>query len=399
MKHHILVGSLSVLPFLALSTQSMAQSDEFTVKLGGRLHIEYTAADLDNLDVTLDASEVRRARLKASGNVNSETKYKFELNHTSGGGIDLEDGYIQYTLPGSFVSGAKWKVKLGHFKTQNSIEEDASSNSNHLIERAAFTDAFDLNRRVGVELEATGDNYLFEVGAFTNNANSDAGLSEGNAFSARGVFNPIKTDQNIVHLGASWRYRDVGGLEDDGEEALLRFRQRPFTHVTGDRITETDRFAQSDNFYGFELAAVHDKKLWAYAEYAILDANGGLADDGTTFDDASFDAFSAEIGYIFGGQQGYKNGKLTRTKVDRALGEGGWGAFSIAARYDTLDLSEAPAGFNGALNGGTLDTFAVGANWWMSNYTRLAISYFNLDAENGSSESGQGIVTRLQLDF
>ena len=151
--------------------------------------------------------------------------------------------------------------------------------------------------------------------------------------------------------------------------------------------------------YGFELAAVHDKKLWAYAEYAILDANGGLADDGTTFDDASFDAFSAEIGYIFGGQQGYKNGKLTRTKVDRALGEGGWGAFSIAARYDTLDLSEAPAGFNGALNGGTLDTFAVGANWWMSNYTRLAISYFNLDAENGSSESGQGIVTRLQLDF
>ena len=395
----LLKASLCACLSLGASEFALAQADDFTVKLGGRLHIEYTAADFDDPDGSIDATEIRRARLKASGNINSATKYKLELNHTTGGDIDVEDAYVQWSLPGTFVGDSKWKLKVGHFKTQNSFEEDASSNTNHIIERAAFTDAFELNRRAGVELATSGDNYVFKVGAFTNNANADAGLDEGRAFSARGVYNPIKTDKNIVHLGASWRYRDVGDLEDDGEDALLRFRQRPFTHVTGDRIVQSDRFAESDHFYGLEFAAIHNKKFWGYAEYAVLDANGGLADDGTEFDDASFDAFSAEIGYIFGGQQGYKGGKLSRTKVDKAVGEGGWGALSIAARYDTLDLSEAPADITGTLNAGEVDTFAVGVNWWTSNYSRIALSYFDIDAENGRNQSARGIVTRLQLDF
>ena len=131
-----------------------------------------------------------------------------------------------------------------------------------------------------------------------------------------------------------------------------------------------------------------------------------MDDDGaivTQFEDATFDAFSAEIGYIIGGKQGYKGGKFSRTKVDNAVGEGGWGAFSVVARYDHLDLSEAPPEFDGTDNAGELDTFVVGANWWMTNYSRIAVNYFNVDADNNGlspfGDSGEGIVTRLQLDF
>ena len=407
MKHHILVGSLSVLPFLALSTQSMAQPDEFTVNVGGRLHIEYTAADFDNPDSSIDGTEVRRARIKASGNFNSDTKYKVEFNTSTGGSVDIEDAYVQYALPGSFVGGTKWKVKLGHFKTQNSLEEDASSNTNHTIERAAFTDAFGLNRRAGIELATGGDNFTFKVGAFTTNINSDNSLQEGRAYAARVTFTPINTDENLVHLGASWRYRDQPG------DSLADIDQGPFTAFPSGDIVQTADFSANDNFYGFELAAIHDKKLWAWGEYALLDVNaGGFADNGTAFEDATLPAFAAEVGYLFGGQQGYKGGKFTRTKVDNPVGDGGWGAFSVVARYDHLDLSDAPPEFDGTTSGGQLDTFVVGANWWMTNYSRIAINYFNVDADNdgaptfaaGASnpafgDSGQGIVTRLQLDF
>ncbi len=382
MKGNILMGAVGALSFFTVSSTSVAQSDEFTVKLGGRLHIEYTLADLDGPDATIDASEIRRARLKAHGNVNDNTKYKLELNHTSGGGIDVEDAYVQYKIPDS-----SWKVKIGHFKTQNSLEEFASSNTNHTIERAAFTDAWDLNRRIGVELATTGDNYVLQFGAFTTNANSDGGIDEGRAFAARGVYNPIKTKDTVAHIGASWRYREIGATEQP-----LRFRQRPLTHVTSERIIGDLRFGESDNFYGGEVAIIH-KGLWAYSEYAILDVNGSQRDPDQLFQDASFTAFSAEIGYIIGGEQPYKDGVFKRTKVDKPLGEGGYGAVSFVARYDTLDQND-----NGII-AGELDTYVAGVNWWMTNNTRLALNVFSLDAEDGTRERAQGLITRLQLDF
>ena len=157
--------------------------------------------------------------------------------------------------------------------------------------------------------------------------------------------------------------------------------------MTSERIIETPRFADSDNFYGGELAVIH-KGFWAYTEYAVTNANGSPGNP-----DATFDAFSAEVGYIIGGKQPYKDGVFKRTKVDKALGEGGYGAVSFVARYDTLDQND-----NGII-GGELDTIVLGVNWWMTNNTRLALNYFDLDAENGTREGGQGIVTRLQLDF
>jgi len=364
---------------------TLAQSDDFTVKVGGRLHIEYTAADFDDPDSSIDASEIRRARIKASGNFNNETKYKLEFNTASSGEVTIEDAYVQFAVPGTYIGDSKWKVKLGHFKTQNSLEEAASSNTNHTIERAAFTDAFGLDRRAGIELATSGDNYTFKVGAFTTNLNNDNSLQEGRAYAA-------------VHLGASWRYRD----EPSGD--LANIDQGPFTAQPSGDIIATDDFIANDNFYGFELAAIHDEKLWAYAEYAILDANGGLnTETNLDFDDATLNAFSAEIGYLIGGRQGYKGGQFSRTKVDNAVGEGGWGAFSVVARYDLLDLSEAPAGFADTPNAGELDTIVIGANWWMTNYSRISLNYFNVDADGtGQSDfgsSGQGIVTRLQLDF
>lgn len=375
MRNYLAASGLAGL-LLATSGTAFSQSDDFTVKLGGRLHIEYTLADLDGPDGTIDASEIRRARLKASGKANSKSKYKLEFNHTSGGGIDIEDAYIEYKFNDA------WKVKAGHFKTQNSLEEAASSNTLHTIERAAFTDSWELNRRVGVELENKGDNYIVQIGAFTTNANSDGGIDEGRAFAARGAYNPVKTDETIVHLGASWRYRETGGTEPD-----LRFRQRPFTHVTSERIIATPRFADSDNFYGFELATIH-KGFWAAAEYAILDVNGSTGNP-----DANFDAFSAEIGYIIGGKQPYKNGVFKRTKVDKELGAGGLGAVSFVARYDTLDQND-----NGII-GGELDTYVAGVNWWMTNHTRIAFNLFRTEAENGTRDNAEGLVTRLQLDF
>jgi phosphate-selective porin len=79
-------------------------------------------------------------------------------------------------------------------------------------------------------------------------------------------------------------------------------------------------------------------------------------------------------------------------KVDNPIGEGGMGAVSLVARYDTLDLED--SGYQGQL-----DTIILGADWLPTKNTRLRVNYFNAEAEGGYAESASGINARLGFDF
>ena len=131
-------------------------AQDATIQIGGRLMVDHTIANIGDDDI--NTSETRRARLFAKGNYGSNIKYKFEFNHTSNSGIELTDGLIEF-----HPDSKNYYVKLGHFKTTNSFEEEASSRFITTIERGAFTDAFELNRRVGVAIGTRGDLSLIHI--------------------------------------------------------------------------------------------------------------------------------------------------------------------------------------------------------------------------------------------
>jgi len=361
---------------MSMGLSDMAMASDITHKIGGRVQIDHTIADINTPDSDISDTEVRRARLNVSGKYGSNVKYKFEINKASGSSVNVEDAYVQF-LPAS----GKLKIKVGQFKTHNSLDEQTSSRFISTLERSAFTDAFSFDRRVGVSVGTSGKNYTFDIGAFTTNLEEDGGTEEGHAVAARGTYNPVKTDETLVHLGASWRYREKGKTSSE-----LRYRQRPYTHVAPSRIINTGRFAESDNFIGGEAAVIHNN-LWASGEYALLDAKGA-----GTNPDGDFSGFYGEVGVFFGGKKTYKGGKFNRPKVNKPIGDGGYGAVSIVARYDSVDLQDGPYV-------GELETIVLGADWWPTKYTRVGVNYFDADAENGSANSGNGLVGRLQFDF
>jgi len=376
MQKEFISGAAAGLLALSLAAAETAYATDATLKVGGRVQIDYTNADINTPDSDISDTEVRRARLNVSGQYGDNIKYKFEVNKASGKSINVEDAYIQFV-----PSDSPFKIKLGQFKTHNSLDEQTSSRFISTLERSAFTDAFGFDRRVGVSVGTSGKNYTFDAGIFTTNLEVDGGTNEGHAFAARGTFNPVKTDETLVHLGASWRNRQNGDTSSD-----LRYRQRPYTHVAPSRIIDTGRFAESDNFLGAE-AAIIQNNLWASAEYAVLSANGS-----GTNPDADFSGFYGEVGAFFGGKKTYKSGKFNRPKVDKPLGEGGMGAVSVVARYDSVDLQD-------GIYTGKLDTIVLGADWWPTKYTRLGLNFFDADATNGSAQSGSGVVGRMQFDF
>ena len=361
---------------LSLMSADFAFAQDATIKVGGRLMLDYTIADFEDTDFKINNSEVRRARLFASGTYGDSIKYKMEFNKSTGDAIELTDAFIQFVPKNS-----KFKVKVGQFKTHNSLEEETSSRHISTLERGAYTDAFGLNRRIGVSVNTSGDNYGFDLGVFGTNVEAENGDEEGYALAGRGYFNPVKADDTIVHLGGSWRYRSQG--DSEGE---IRYRQRPYTHVASSRIIDTGRFADSDSFYAGEALVMKDN-MWAAGEYSFLGANGSEDNE-----DADFSGGYAEVGYVIGGRKTYKGGKFNRIKVDNPLGEGGYGAVALVARYDTLDLEDGPYL-------GQLDTIVVGADWWPTKQTRLGLNFFNVEAEDGIAESGSGVLGRLSIDF
>ncbi len=389
--------------FALLAAEAANAQDGFTINVGGRLHVDYANASADNADFDLSATALRRGRLKGYGNFGDNLKYKIEFNTNSSGEINLEDAYVQWT-PGD----GSFSFKAGQFKTQNSLEEANSSLDAAMIERAALTDTFQLDRRAGVEIATKSDNYLLQFGVFGENLEViEQNGNEGFAVAGRGVYKIDLADKNLIHLGASFRYRDQNDSDD------LRYRQRPFAENSG-RIISTGRIADSDTFLGGELAGLFGQ-AWASGEYVIVNANCA---DGSTVctDDPSFSGWSIGGGYFFGGRRNYSLGKFKRPTIDNPVTEGGWGAVSINARFDNVDLTDS------GIQGGDLDTLALGANWWLHKHVRIQFNYFNADATLSGPSVGpslglqdvfaaavtdptlnddtvSGFMTRLQFDF
>lgn len=334
----------------------------FEMNLRGRLFVDTAWVNDANDFENTQATEFRTARLGIEGKAWSDVKYKFEIDF-SGNEVTVKDAYIQWKGPAKFT--------IGQFKTANSLEEQTSSRYMTFMERASFTDAFGLSRQIGFSVGTGGDNYTLNTGVFRGSNGTD-NEDEGYTVALRATYGPKIGDAQF-HLGASYRYRAQG---DD--QSNLRYRQRPHAHLASNRYVATSKIADSDNFYGLEIATV----MGAFSlqgEWAILNAN--LQNPTLGQNNPSFSGGYVSASYMLTGEQRKydpKKGSFQRIKVNNPVFEGGLGALQLAARYDLIDLSDE------GIFGGEQKTFIIGANWWLNRHTRLMINYSNAKVSNAT---------------
>ncbi len=337
-----------------------------TLNISGRIMVDYTNAYAKNTDFDLQNLELRRAYLGLDGKVGKTFSYAV-VGKVDGSG---DVGLVGFTFDWK-PKGTNFQVRLGQFKTPMSLDESTSSKYTSVFERAAFTDAIEINRRIGVGVFHTGKKHTFSAGVFGGNI-EDRPLHSGTAFASRVTFTPIKNKTEILHLGVSIRYRT-----DDKTNGELRYRQRPFTHVSN-RIISTGRVAKSDTVLGLEAAAIH-KNFWAAGEYSTIQTNCP-----NCVSDPDFKGYYLETGMFFGGRKKYSNGSFARPIVKKPATKGGLGALAIVARYDSIDLNDKE------VKGGTLSTLILGADWYPADHIRMGINYFRSSAGLGNSGSGLG---------
>src|SRR3546814_510016 len=260
------------------------------------------------------------------------------------------------------------------------------------MERAAFSQAFGFERRVGLSAQYKGKALLLQGGIF--GANADDLLDDSNdsvSFDGRAVWMP-KLGETQFHLGGSLHLRDLGN-----PAATVRYRSRPFAHTTDMRLVDTGEFdAKGERGMGLEAAVIAGPFHAAGEGYWQTVHRRGSTDP-------TYFGGYAELGMVLtpGDRRGYKDGAFDRLKPSRPITEGGIGAIELNARYDHLDLNDA------GLVGGRQQAALLSLVWAPIDFVRLTANYGKLwiDDARVATATGDRDYTadtfglRTQIDF
>lgn len=332
----------------------------------------------------------RRLVIGAEGSLPGGFGYNVEFNFAQGV-VDYEDIVLTYQRAKSPL-----RVTIGNFYPLSSLETMTSSRLTSFLERAAFTDAFNYNRRLGVAvalLDPEDDRYTLTAGLFGQEINNGSFNRTGWQASLRGTFSPAVGPARL-HLGANFQHRVA---QRDAQN--VQYRSRPFTQLTDQRFVDTGAIAaDGDDIAGLELGAImksfhvaaEAQQVWVRGHRAGRGFGPNDGPGGGLFysRDPGFRSAYAEVGYFLTGEtRGYRNGRWDRAKVLRPFSDGGWGALQLNARLDWLDLSDRVGGLSlgvpDYINGGRQLGYALSLIWNPIDQVRFQAQYAHGSFQGG----------------
>jgi phosphate-selective porin OprO/OprP len=360
----------------------------------GRL--QYDAAYVSRPDGSRDrgfgfSNEARRIRLGGEGTVPGGIGYKLEVE-LSDNSVDLVDAFVTYQR-------GRLKLKAGNQNQFQSLDEMIGDTAGSVMERAAFTDAFGFERRLGLSAEYKRGDWLAQAGVFTDSVSSLDNASDGpkggdenNSYGLDGriVFAPKLGDLQL-HFAGSAHWRDYNRLSD----APIRLTQRPFSHTSNTRVLDTgDIRATSESHGGLEFAGTSGPLYFA-AEFQQLRLN---RIDGP---DLRFNGGYAEVGYFLtpGDNRPYKDGVFQRSTPANPVDEGGIGSVQATVRYDYLDLNSRD------IRGGKQNGIIGALVWAPISYLRINLNYARLQYSDrriiapAISDDADVVAARIEFDY
>jgi len=354
------------------SPKFSSRDGEFTFQPLGRLQYDYSTTEGSRFpDREIDGSEFRRLRLGVQGQLMDPILYKLEFDF-AGSDVAIRDAYIAGKKDFELGQGVAY---LGNKFNDRSLDGSTSSKYIWFLERNTVSEAVIPENgayNLGVTTAFYGDqNYHLSFGV-TKGALGDANTDSDNlTLLSRGHYNPWLTDTSMVHLGAWGFYEDFsrGKIDSLTDNYRVASHFNDNTRIYADTVT----LPETSTGYGFELAGLAGR-FAAGAEYGRRDI------DSRVDADTHYDAYSGQLGFSLTGEQfGYssKSGVWTAPNVDHPVGQGGWGAWQVMARYDALDYEN-----SGAYAGGTGYATTLGMSWWLNDYTRFMLNYIDWNTNN-----------------
>ncbi len=351
----------------------------------------------------------RRVRFGVEGKFFRDFIYELRFDF---GGTDVEgNGAINIARVG-YVGIPGLRIQAGAMQPIFSLYDSTSSAELTTMERPAIITSVvgnfgGDNSRRGVEVTYQQENMLWDgsnfliSGAFTGNRTTSQGGCQSATHSGgpddectqligRTALRLWSDGVSNVQIGASGAQTlSLQGQTTVPGSRTMRFRERPEVRVTGERFIDTgDLSADGASLFGYEFGA-NWENFYVAAEYYNfeVDRPGALMDP-------EYSGWYVEGEWIFTGENKRYVASGTNNNIAVWRGPsvtspwslgGGLGAFSLSARYSTLDLNfnegagAAVAGTN--YRGGEQTVTNIGLNWYLNSNLKLMTEYSMVDIE------------------
>jgi phosphate-selective porin OprO/OprP len=382
-----------------------------------------------------DGMALRRARLGIEGTFFKNTDYKFEYDFTRGNGTTaagVTDAFVRYNFSKPF------SIKAGSFKEPFSLEEATSNRYITFIERNMMVNTFIDNPntyklgiganywtdrwQIGTSLqtEPVGNNI---VGQGTNNStttgdglgtlNTNGGVNRSGGTgdtsweaNARVSGMPwMESKSKFLHVGASGSYMKINNNYNGAGQfnnGGVQFVANPNTNVDRSAVLNTGLLSSGNRGAPGSHQVNHMTRFGAESAlvYGPFSAQGEYIANNVTGTGYHGETLYGYYGYmtyfLTGESRAYKakTGAWDRLKPNHNFDmKGGWGAWELAAGYDSINLND------GAIRGGRASTAKFGINWYPNSHVRIMANYIHvLDINTGFGSTGvQSVATNGTL--
>ena len=359
----------------------------FKIELGGRLHVDYDAAEGKARTLTgatlNDEFLVRRARIELTA-----TFFKWIL-------LQLEDelaqtpGSVASTLKGAYLDfrfRPEIALRAGQFKVPYSLDQLSSANFIDFVERSVVDElapGYDFGAALHGSLVGGVASYMF--GVFNGNGQNNSDNNSGKDIAGRVVVAPFKPGGDYWLTGLQLGGDFTWGDQDTGTSARGRTTARTANRFTyfGAQSTRGDRTR-----WGTDLA-------WAVGPAAVkfeydrqMNQRTRLGSNGQSLDDVTATGWYVTGTWLLTGEERPLNRSvIPKRPFFPVAGQFGPGAWELALRYAELKFSsDDPVDFfdgninNGITGGGTtaengVEALTAGVNWYLNSRVRYMLNW------------------------
>jgi phosphate-selective porin OprO/OprP len=329
-------------------------------------------------DAFTDTFTFRRVRPIVEGTLGNVVDFRI-MPDFANSTLVLQDAYLNLKyFPLANLQAGKFKGPFG-------LERLQSATTMTFVERALPTQLVP-NRDLGMMLHGNWREGFLQyqlalMNGVSDGASADVDSADGKEFVGRLFMHPFQDSTAEWLSGLGLGFAVDYGRQDSGAPAAYRtqgqatfFQYAAGTELTGSRV----RYSPQGYYYWGPFGLL--------AEYVNTSTDLVRLGEKEQFDN---DAWQIAVNYVITGENASFKGVVPRS--DFAPGQGGWGAWEVAARYHELhvDQDAFDAGFASILTSASdAKAWGVGVNWYLNRWVKLMLDYDRTSFDGGGGADG-----------